>query len=247
MIVWGGLKGPGTIGSNYLNDGAKYNPTTDTWTPMTNTNAPSPRYGFSNIWTGTEFIAWGGAGPIFARLGTGGKYNPSTDTWTTISTSPLNGRFGFAEAWTGTEMIIWGGHNSTSLVMADGAKYNPSTDSWVRMSDTNRPTKRHAPVVTWTADKLFIASGFTNFQAGLLQSASIYNNANDSWESVTQTGGPNPFRASAIFWSGKRIFIWGGLDASGNYLDDGYIYAPEEVTIPKVSNGSRTFHLYEKE
>jgi len=36
MIVWGGSNSSG-----YLNTGGRYNPVTDRWTPMSNTNAPS--------------------------------------------------------------------------------------------------------------------------------------------------------------------------------------------------------------
>jgi len=67
MIVWGGS---GTSGSS--NTGGRYDPSTDSWTATSTTNAPEPRYGHTAIWTGTEMVAWGGAdtGP----LNTGGRY-----------------------------------------------------------------------------------------------------------------------------------------------------------------------------
>lgn len=59
MIVWGGKY---TSGGEWieLDDGAHYNPSTDKWTTMDNTGAPSPRYMHSAVWTGNEMIVWGG-------------------------------------------------------------------------------------------------------------------------------------------------------------------------------------------
>jgi hypothetical protein len=55
MIVWGGFR----EGGGTLADGARYNPTTDTWTPL----APAPLEGRADptaVWTGREMIVFGG-------------------------------------------------------------------------------------------------------------------------------------------------------------------------------------------
>ncbi len=78
MIVWGGSKAPS---SSLLNDGAAYNPTTDTWRPMTTNNAPSPRRDQFALWTGTQMLIWGG-GDFPSG---GGAYDPVADTWTPIT------------------------------------------------------------------------------------------------------------------------------------------------------------------
>jgi len=44
-----------------LNDGARYDAATDTWTPITTTNAPKPRFLHTAVWTGREMLVWGGA------------------------------------------------------------------------------------------------------------------------------------------------------------------------------------------
>jgi len=55
MIVWGGNDGP-----YYPPEGGRYNPTTDSWSATTTTNAPIPRdYPTAAVWTGTEMIIWG--------------------------------------------------------------------------------------------------------------------------------------------------------------------------------------------
>ena len=55
MIVWGGY-GAGIE----TNTGGRYNPSTDSWTATSTTNAPAARYGHTAVWTGSEMIVWGG-------------------------------------------------------------------------------------------------------------------------------------------------------------------------------------------
>jgi hypothetical protein len=61
MIIWGG-------GEYFIypylfvrNTGARYNPSTDTWTATNNSNPPTGRVAHTAVWTGTEMIIWGGA------------------------------------------------------------------------------------------------------------------------------------------------------------------------------------------
>jgi len=86
MIVWGGWGG--ISGSSYFNDGAKYNPATDTWTAVSNGGAPQPRYNHTAVWTGTEMIVWGGYNSSSRYLNDGARYNPESDTWTAVPTNP---------------------------------------------------------------------------------------------------------------------------------------------------------------
>jgi len=57
MIIWGGVT---SFCNGPLNTGARYNPSTDTWTPMSVTGAPAARLAHSAVWTGTHMIVWGG-------------------------------------------------------------------------------------------------------------------------------------------------------------------------------------------
>jgi ankyrin repeat protein/N-acetylneuraminic acid mutarotase len=63
LVVWGGVndvEAKGLSDSNrYLGGGALYNPETDTWSPITNAGAPSPRL-TSGVWTGDNLLFFGG-------------------------------------------------------------------------------------------------------------------------------------------------------------------------------------------
>ena len=102
--------------SGVLNTGGRYNPSTDTWTATSTTNAPVARDSHAAVWTGSEMIVWGGLGTGIA-FNTGGRYNPSTDSWTATSTTNApDERDLHTAVWTGSEMIVWGGTLTASTL-----------------------------------------------------------------------------------------------------------------------------------
>jgi len=75
LLVWGGA------GSGYrpLGDGARYNPRTDVWLPMSSLGAPSPRHRQLTVWIGADMIVWGGnelSGFATHPFGDGARYRP---------------------------------------------------------------------------------------------------------------------------------------------------------------------------
>ena len=129
-----------------LNTGGRYNPSTDSWTATSTTNAPAgrdPTHGSLDR-RRNDRLGWSAAsGPII--LNTGGRYNPSTDSWTaTNTTNAPAGRFDHTAVWTGSEMIVWGGCTDPlcSNPLNTGGRYNPSTDSWTATSTNNAPSAR---------------------------------------------------------------------------------------------------------
>jgi hypothetical protein len=151
MIVWGG-----SVSSSpyYSNTGGRYNPSTDSWTATSTTDAPAARANHTAVWSGSEMIVWGGDNPG-GVLNTGGRYNPSTDSWTATSTSNApSARNTHTAVWTGNEMIVWGGSAvGASGGSNSGGRYNPSTDSWIATSTTNAPTGRWGHTAVWTGRK----------------------------------------------------------------------------------------------
>ena len=113
MIIWGGC----TNSLNCYNNGGRYDPASDTWTPTpSGANVPGPREYHTAVWTGTEMIVWGGY-VNFNGVNTGGRYSPSTGSWvaTSTGTNVPAGRVQHTAVWTGTEMIVWGGSSSSNI------------------------------------------------------------------------------------------------------------------------------------
>jgi hypothetical protein len=151
MIVWGGVSSPFVPP---LNTGGRYDPSTNSWTATSTTDAPSGRAEHTAVWTDSEMIVWGGQG----GGNTGGRYNPGTDSWKDTSTTnaPIGRRFHTA-VWTGSEMIVWGGQGVDRV--NTGGRYNPGTDHWTATSITNAPSARDLHTAVWTDSEMIVWGG----------------------------------------------------------------------------------------
>lgn len=173
MIVMGGRDG-----SNYFNNGAAYDPVTNTWQPIA--DPPAGFFGRSNhtaVWTGMEIIVWGGTTNTDVT-NTGAAYNPTTDTWRIISTAGApTPRLDHTAVWTGSvgmgvTMVVWGGQDGASNSFNNGGRYDPVTDSWRTTDDltsnptSNVPTDRYDHTAVWTGTTMIVWGGndgtFTN-------------------------------------------------------------------------------------
>lgn len=94
--------------------GGRYNPSTDSWQPMSEENAPLMGPGMRSVWTGSEVIVWGGKLQMDNQsTNLGAIYDPATDTWTQIRSTqetPAPFDFGHQAVWTGSELMVLGGY-----------------------------------------------------------------------------------------------------------------------------------------
>jgi hypothetical protein len=100
VIVWGGTNGNFGV---FLNTGGRYNPSSDSWTPTSTTNAPAARDLQTAVWTGSQMIVWGG----YLDLNTGGRY---------CAQSPITlSAVGRKVAGINTVRLIWSGATSANI------------------------------------------------------------------------------------------------------------------------------------
>ena len=210
MIVWGGSD----FSSQEFNTGGRYNPSTDSWTATSTTNAPDARGGHTAVWTGSEMIVWGGYDGSYTN--TGGRYTPGTDSWTATSTmNAPEGRAGFTGVWTGDEMIVWGGSTSSPLLNS-GGRYNPNTDTWVATTTVNAPSPRYGQTAVWTDDEMIVWGGIAyGIPPPFFNTGGRNNPITDSWIATSTTNAPTGrFRHTAV-WSGSKMIVWGGIGQLG--------------------------------
>lgn len=122
FLVWGGgvLDPTGLIWSG-LSDGARYNPSLDRWDALPSA-ALAGRYGLTGVWTGVEFVVWGGANGTGTVFGDGSRFDPVGGVWNALSNvMPPEPRRMQAAVWSGTEMLVAGGDLSSGLSMTAGA------------------------------------------------------------------------------------------------------------------------------
>ncbi len=199
------------------------------WLPV-----PSPevsgseaRVGHYAVWTGTEVIVWGGHNPGVAGdagvYGDGFRFDPQRGEVRTISQrSAPTPRFaddGQMAVWTGREMIIWGGR-SGGIELSDGAAYLPATDRWVPIAGLTAPRTRVSAVFTGTSLVLAGARGPDD--------AWRWDPSLGAWVQATHgaTRSAEPRRRYSTVWSGDELVVWGGIDASGAALSDGWRFSP---------------------
>jgi hypothetical protein len=158
LIVWGGASyGTGGQLIDRLDDGASYDPKTDTWAPISSpplTGGP----GYSAVWTGDEVIVLGGNDQSSsypeAAIGQAAAFNPTTDTWRAM-TLPQDLLINDS-IWTGSEVVMYGVDFYLGRLI--GFAYDPAEDHWRDLPDApiNPPVPDIAfvdgRVLTWTYD-----------------------------------------------------------------------------------------------
>lgn len=226
MIVWGGRANffPG----NHFNDGARYNPTTDTWTSISSYGAPTPRSQCAAVWTGEEMIVWGGETDGGTMLADGAAYNPATDSWRPIGGSGLTPRMEPTAVWTGSEMIVFGGVDATQpgwLSYGDGARYNPFTDSWTPLPAGGAPGSRTGHTAVWTGERMIVWGGRELPSDARLNDGASYHPGSDTWSTLSPYGAPQARALHAAVWTGSEMIVWGG-DYNSALLNTGARYNP---------------------
>ncbi|MCI0643828.1 MAG: Ig-like domain-containing protein [Chloroflexi bacterium] len=227
VLVWGGN---GTGAYNETRNGGRYDPASDSWTPISDKDPYSFRYFHTAIWTGVEMIAWGGIGDgIVGGLDTGRVYDPVIDAWseTSVANAPSL-RSSHTAIWTGTEMIIWGGNTVSWQTAGTGGRYNPMTDTWTATSINGAPDAPALHSAVWTGTEMIVWGG-SIWNYPWSNGGGRYNPATDSWAPVTLTGAPQGRYLHSAVWSGEKMVIWGGAGSTG-MLGDGALYNPASNT-----------------
>jgi N-acetylneuraminic acid mutarotase len=236
LIVWGGAN---LNLSTTFNTGARYNPTTDTWTPMSTTGAPSGRNRASMIWTGKEMVMFGGATGAGSGtyVNTGARYNPDNDTWTTMTiTGAPSARVHHSVIWTGASMLIYGGYTGSGYP-TDLTSYSPAFDyqtitaSWLEAYFGS--SYRHDPIAIEHADA--DGDGYDNvaeFSGG--SDPKDGSSIPGEWLERATSEGISGRSIYASAWTGKELLIWGG-EGFGVSFGTGGRYSPRTDSWTEMS------------
>ncbi len=217
LLVWGGR--PFGINTAWKNDGWKYIPGTDSWQPLSSSNAPSARQFPVGVWTGHELMIWGGhkVNNPPDSLQTGACYDPATDTWHPTPTSGAPSKRGdHTMVWTGSEVIVWGGYNfGSSSFLKSGGRYDPATDSWTTVTTLNAPTSRSKHSAVWSGSHMIIwGGGYLNDSIKWKHRSDfgLYDPSTNLWSPAPTTGSPTARSDHSGIWTGNRMIVWGGWD-----------------------------------
>jgi hypothetical protein len=215
MLIWAGWGGRAPRPS----DGARYDPGTDTWRPMSVDGAPLGQTSSAKtvVWTGTEVLAW----RALRETGRGLRYDPVTDVWMPMAADgEPRRRSNAAGVWAGQEFVIWGGFAfeapGTYMYWQDGARYDPVTDSWTGLEgDPALPDSIFSRLV-WSGNEILLW-GQSRSPQGVSPRDRIppgagarWNPTTGQWSAMASEGAPAYGYNPAQVWTGDRLLLWGG-------------------------------------
>jgi hypothetical protein len=209
MIIWGGADN--RIGHH---DGARFNPITGRWSPMSTSTAVAACSKHSAVWSGTEMIVWGGQlGPDRSLCHQGGRYDPRTDRWTPIDDGGrMLGRTEHTAVWTGDEMIIWGGMGQPDITWI-GARYHPQR-GWSQLTAVDQPNPTYGHSVVWTGQRMIVWGGVSPERHFSVITGGMYDPRLDRWTPTEADGAPEPRSHHTAVWTGSAMLVWGGYGAT---------------------------------
>jgi len=230
LLVWGGQD---SLSNNFFGNqsfffhstGKRYNPTTNAWTNMNTTGAPSARYKAPSVWTGTTMVVWGGSDGINA-ISDGARYNAAANTWSAISTAnaPVADANNTKMFWTGTYAIVLGYRDTVT-------RYNPATNTWLISPKCPAGISYNKDAAIWTGTELWV------YQA----SSKIlykYNPATNIWTNITVVGSQFPsatsFQCTASLWTDTQVLLF------GNVLDNNSVFSHNLYFV--FDPGTNTFN-----
>lgn len=256
MIVWGGdsnsfdfaapnglfdprsadeadREGPAIIDPGPLNSGGIYDPSTDTWRPLSTVNAPSPRAEHTAVWTGSRMIVWGGD-DAHSNIAGGGIYDPDTDSWIrTLGAGEPSARDAHTAVWTGSDMIIWGGIGLMDTVRTGGV-FDPVANSWKSTNLTGSPSARGLHVAVSFRGRMIVWGGSTGNDE--VNTGGIYDPDTDTWTPTSLAGAPSGREQATAVFTGAAMIVWGGFDGA-HLVSSGGVYAPPAVPCVASSRG----------
>jgi hypothetical protein len=193
MIIWGGERSDG-----HLDQGAGYDPRTDTWRPL----APGPldaRNAPAAVWTGEEVLLWGGHSPGVDHTD-GAAYDPATDTWRRIADAPIDSAGRPSGIWTGTQMVVFAGFNST-----EAAIYDPRRDAWERLASLPGQPMPPNPQFAFSGDTIYgrLMYPADPGEASMRSGVFAYDLAQDSWRELAPLDDGSRF--SHLVWAGGEL------------------------------------------
>jgi hypothetical protein len=192
----------------------------------------SPRKLPSVVWTGDEFIVWGGSDGNPHPLADGAAYDPATRTWRTIAPT-TRAHPGANAVWAGDRLVVLAGDS--------GDAYDPVTDSWSPLPTLDRDAGAGFNDAVWTGEVL-LGVGVDLTEQGDQATLSVWRLDDDAtaWtlqdRRVIRSGLPATRRFVSVadqfhvfdpIPTDTGFVLWGAAEGGWQYhIDDGWSQLP---------------------
>ena len=233
--VWTGEEvllfgGQSLDGRTSYDDGARYDPDSDSWEPM----ADGPAAGRYTVvaWTGSELLLWGQvAGPLEDLGAAGTAYDPVEDRWRPLPDAPIPSQPYAAGVWTGEELVVWGGYDQSDdgVVQGEdrGAAYDPSTNKWRPIAESPLEARYYHGAV-WTGDEMIVWGGVVGdgAEGRSFADGAAYDPVTDTWRMLPSATGFVGRMDPTLLWTGRDVLVWGGMDSGPAPRAHWAVYSP---------------------
>ena len=196
---------------------------------------------------GQVLIAGGNSGS--SLLGSAELFNPATDTFTELpesgETELRTAREGAAAAQLPDgQVLIAGGYNDGDLQSAE--LFSPATDAFTELpaaGSTELGTARYGAVAAQLPDGQVLIAGGYNESSGSLQSAELFDPADDTFTELTAAGSTElhtarQFAVAASLPDG-RVLIAGGQNSGGS-VQSAELFDPADDTFTELTAAGST-------
>ena len=232
LIIWGGTDANTAAA---LNTGARYNLASNTWTPMTTTNAPNYMSGASTIIDGTAMYVYGGA-IGFAYSNKMNKYDFVANTWAQLTpggtavpvraNASMLSHNGFIYMFAGTYTPQF----SVTQFLFDGYVYNTATNSWSVNIGSGVPNYLNGTSIQ-RANKVYSFGGVfgsgNNYQYTNEFGVRDISSGNPAYTKLGNAPVAPRFSSYVDTLPNNRFIFWGGFVFSGSFyvpFANGFIY-----------------------
>ena len=220
----------------------------DTWAALP-AGPLSPREAATSVWTGTEWLIFGGRQGLMVRNDSA-AYDPSTNAWRALAVNPTM-HPGAQAVWTGQVVVV--------LAKAGGWIYDPAADTW---TDLPRQSTASAKIIAsndavWTGRQV-MAVGVTDDNGHGALGARGLDPTTRTWGPLVQTGElarsfDSMGAVAGARWDGSRVQVWLTTGQGWAYDPDTQtwtalpqLHVPDsnpEATLSIAGSGDRTYVL----
>lgn len=201
----------------------KHNPTVPSAQTATTLPAISPYRGSAaTVWTGSEYLVWGGqAGSDAHQRPDGWRYEPASRRTRDIPMAPIAPRDSAAGVWTGRELIVCCGRAAgagDAYDTASAAAFDPATERWRALASPPADAAGYVIGSVWTGTEVLVVVqvGDPNFElAGHGIALLTYAPDEDRWARRAEP--PAADRFGHVTWTGDRLVMLTANGAVSSY------------------------------
>lgn len=224
VVMFGGY-----AGATLYNDTWAYDPGANTWTNISTSSAPSPRYFHAMAYDGAsdKVVLFGGYHGILPAMGDTWAFNPGSNTWTEMSppTAPA-GRYSHTMACDsrGGGVVIFGGYLGTWPLLGDTWRYNYTSGTWTDRNPSGAPSARYEQTMAYDSLRGLMVM-FGGLNSTYMADTWTYDPGANDWTDRAPATAPAARCDHAMAYDSAhdKVVLFGGFDGY-DYLNDTWAY-----------------------